>query len=40
MPVNGFIIDTPGNSLRLLCDGFRWNLYKLNKIKTKFIVKV
>jgi hypothetical protein len=29
IPVNGFMIDTPGNSLRLLCDGFRWNLYRL-----------
>jgi hypothetical protein len=33
IPVNGLIIETPGNSLRLLCDGFRWNLYKLDNQK-------
>ena len=36
MPVNGLIMETPGNSFRLLCAGFRWNLYKLNRKNNAF----
>lgn len=38
MPVNGLMMEIPGNSFRLLCAGFRWNLYKLNKQISQIII--